>query len=355
MNFSVSTLRYIPPKDLNLREVDYASANSYCQSLNVDHSHLWCPASTEENFLLWWHHNGQPFAKTDGPAIWTGIIRLSSSGLFNADGWTCNNLFDQEYFNWIGSQPSFVNWWSFLPEWNTVLTCNTPQWDDINDSDPAAVVCEMMCQLEEEPPAPATTEPSTTAAPEPTTVVTTAPPCPAKSTSGQQEVSISANTGLHDALSQLVCEDTVIQIINHGCHCIAIDRFGLVVDYTGGYLKLDIVDEHCQRWRQARKCLTLPGSGGSCHGLNIKDSSYTVKIDYDSDVPEFDCSGLSESCYRDLCLVDAHFAKEIAALAHIAANNFTEILGDEYQCPKKKGKGASACEGQAPDLVLLKD
>ena len=339
------SLYHIPDASLGLREVDYATADSYCKNLGVQNSYLWCPASTQENFYLWWHHNGQPFGKTDGPSVWTGIIRLSSSGLFNADGWKCHDLYDQNYFNWISGQPSFVNWNTFMPEWNTVLTCNTPQWDDINDSDPAAIVCEMMCDLVEDP---VTTEEPTT-----TTEATTEDPdtCPIKQMTGTHNVTINTNTGLHDSLSNIVCEDTVTQIINHGCHCIAIDQFGFVVDYTGGSVKMDVVDENCKYWREARKCVTLPG--GHCEGVFLKDTSYIVEVNYDLEL--FDCNKISDPCFKDLCLIDSHFAAQIATLEDIAANNFTEILGDVFKCPKKKGKGATSCTGEAPHVVLLKD
>ena len=274
------TRYHIPEENLGLREVVYSTADQYCKDLNVNHSYLWCPQSEEENFYLWYHHNGQPFGGTDGPSVWTGILRLQSSGIFGNDGWQCHDFYDQSYFNWISGQPSFFNLYSFLSEFNTVLTCNTPQWDDIADSDPAAIVCEMMCDIftdeattaEPETAAETTAQATTIAAP------TTAPICDQLTQTGVHSVSISTamGAGLADMLSNVICQETLEQIQLHGCHCIRLGDYAFTVDYAGGSAKLDAVDKNCKQWHDARKCLGL--QGGSCYNTLLGDQ-YRMVLD----------------------------------------------------------------------------
>lgn len=332
---------HIPPEDLDLREVTFQEAQNYCSNLHPD-SLMWCPQSDIENYYIWWHHNGQYFGNTDGASVWTGIVRLQSSGIFGNDGYKCNNLFDQTYFNWLPNQPSFFDLDSFQPEWAAALTCNTPHWDDVPDTNPAAIVCEMMCDLY---PDPTTTTASTTSTDE----TTTEDPCPQDNMTGTHSATISATDGLTDILNEIICDTT--EIINHGCHCIKLGQFGFIVDYAGGSSTIDIVDSNCKKWRDAKRCITLPG--GSCYGIALTNEDYVIDIDYDNML--FDCTSIADQCLRDLCLIDSEWAASIAAIESVASGNFSAIAGSIDECPKCTDcVPALSCAGQAPDVYLVK-
>ena len=172
-----------------------------------------------------------------------------------------------------------------------------------------------MCDLVEDP--------TTT-----TVETTTVDDCPQDNMTGTHSTTISATDGLTDILDNIICDTT--EIIEHGCHCIKLGQFGYVVDYAGGSATIDIVDSNCKKWKDARRCITLPG--GSCYGITLTNEDYIVDIDYDNML--FDCTGIADQCLRDLCLIDSEWAASIATIEAVAGGNFTAVAGSIDECPK---------------------
>lgn len=164
-----------------------------------------------------------------------------------------------------------------------------------------------------------------------------------------------------EAILQIHLNDTVLvdEVFNHGCFCSKIYQWN-DKNVRGGHVSSDDFDEICKNWFRCREC-NDKHIGGSC-----KDGGYdphTNSLEYelvqnvmDDGSVMYDCSGNSDACAEDTCIIDVEYIKQMGDYLDALPSSFTSTgLGDGITCPRSTEKVVDRfCNGTAPDLYTTK-
>ena len=156
-----------------------------------------------------------------------------------------------------------------------------------------------------------------------------------------------------ELIDEIFDDETADKIKEHGCHCTKLSILSIVNNYVGGAGKVDIIDNQCRDWFEARRCTQQ----NSCKGFNLKDYDYTLVIEGMSHVAYceqlFDLGYSAEEvqCLYDVCVIDSTYSLDILYSLEDIYVDWTSIVVTENMCPHCEKEPCSSneqCSGTPP-------
>ena len=156
-----------------------------------------------------------------------------------------------------------------------------------------------------------------------------------------------------EIIDEIFPPDQGEKIKEHGCHCTKLSVLSIVENYVGGAGKVDVIDNQCKDWFEARRCTQL----NSCKGFNLKDYDYTLVIEglahvaYCEQLFDLGYTPEETQCLYDICVIDSTYSLDILYSLEDIYVDWTSIVVTEDMCPhcdKEPCKGQLKCTGTPP-------
>ena len=340
-----------------------SAAFEYCQGLGVEAVTVWCPESKDEIDYLWTHHPTMSVRTYDivAEGIWTGIFRKEGTftdyycasldtsadpNTFSGEANMYNEGHEQVYQNWGDGFPQFRDFdgedtRDISVAWDSAKFKDT-NWNTVFHT--GAVICEMNCT----PYVTTTEEPPTTEA----------PVCADQVPDGTINVPAGPNeNGMDVIMNNSPCDispEEITEIESHGCHCWRLGSLAQFMEPLGGLNKIDALDETCNKWKQGRMCINLPG--GECENVDLTGQTYQLIVNEGR--VSLDCRNNS-GCLKAACEIDVMYVEQIFAhVADLWANGetFSAFAANAQDCPKCMNcTPGSSCAGVSPDVTIGHD